>query len=117
MQAETPLDIADEDVIDMLREYYQNNTARSKPIVPGVEKFLKPHLPDAKTVNGIMKGARKLRENKENRPEKLPKPEPPTKIEPKKVEPPKRVEPPKKVEAPKRDEPPKNEVGFRYLNT
>ena len=83
-QAETPLDIADEDVLDMMKEYYDRRPPRSKPIVPGVEKFLNPVLPDAKAIIPITKGSRKLRD-KENRPEKLPKPiiETPKKEEPK----------------------------------
>ena len=72
MQAETPLDLADEDVLDLIKEYYERNPPRAKPIVPGVEKFLNPSLPDAITIIPITKGSRKLRD-KENRPEKLPK--------------------------------------------
>ena len=79
MQAETPLDIADEDVLDMLKEYYDRNPARSKPLVPGVERFIRPTLPDRSEVNSIMKGSRRARENKENRPEKLPRTEEPPK--------------------------------------
>lgn len=87
--AETPLDIADEDVLDMMKEYYDRRPPRSKPIVPGVEKFLNPVLPDAKAIIPITKGSRKLRD-KENRPEKLPKPiiETPKKEEPKNEAPP-----------------------------
>ncbi|KAL5260603.1 hypothetical protein ACHWQZ_G010677 [Mnemiopsis leidyi] len=77
--AETPLDIADEDVLDMLKEYYDRNPARSKPLVPGVERFIRPTLPDRSEVNSIMKGSRRARENKENRPEKLPRTEEPPK--------------------------------------
>ena len=73
LQAETPLDIADEDVLDMLKEYYDRSPAMSRPVVPGMEKFLKPVLPDRATLQPIMKGSRKLRENKENEPEKLSK--------------------------------------------
>lgn len=65
----------------MLREYYDNNPARNKPIVPGVDKFLKPVLPDKSEVPPITKGSRKLRENKENRPVKLIKKEEPKKEE------------------------------------
>jgi len=71
--AETPLDIADEDVLDMLKEYYDSSPARTRPVVPGVGKFLKPDLPDKTLVQPIMKGSRKLRENKENQPVKLSK--------------------------------------------
>jgi len=93
--AETPLDIADEDVLDMLKEYYDRNPARSKPLVPGVEKFIQPKLPDRSEVHSIMKGSRRARENnKENRPEKLPRTEEPLK---------KKEEPLKKKEEPVND--------------
>lgn len=78
--AETPLDIADEDILDMLKEYYDRIPARSKPMVPGVEKFIRPQLPDRSEVQPIVKGSRRARENnKENRPEKLPRTEEPPK--------------------------------------
>ena len=63
----------------MLKEYYDRNPARSKPLVPGVERFIRPTLPDRSEVNSIMKGSRRARENKENRPEKLPRTEEPPK--------------------------------------
>lgn len=64
----------------MLKEYYDRNPARSKPMVPGVERFLRPSLPDRTEVNSIMKGSRRARENnKENRPEKLARTEEPVK--------------------------------------
>lgn len=67
----------------MLKEYYDRKPARSKPMVPGVEKFIRPKLPDRSEVQSIMKGSRRARENnKENRPEKLPRTEEPKKEEP-----------------------------------
>lgn len=78
--AETPLDMADYTVSDLLQEYYVRDPPRVVAIVPGVSKFLNPFLPDPKDVQPIVKGSRKKRENKENQPVKLPK-ETETKVE------------------------------------
>ena len=62
-----------EEVIDLLKDYYDRApSSRSRSIqVPGVEKFLNPYLPDRGNIQPIIKGSRKIRENKENRPDKI----------------------------------------------
>lgn len=74
--AENALDIADEDVKDMLQVFYNRAPRNTAPLnVPGVGKFLNPKLPDISQVQPIIKGSRAKRkkENKENEPQKLAK--------------------------------------------